>query len=198
MVRPNKFRETPPRRGLQGFFTSGYFLEDVEMDAPNILRTAERKKILSNIESLGLLSAAEKAGLSLSKVLPSIYLPACAHPAANSTSTAALTVVSPTLAFCRHVHVGTAPGLLAWPVSSIGRWQKAVRARQWVHCAAGEPEAAVHGGAAGPAEHARAAAGVGPGRHIFALAAAPRCLPGCAAGLSALARMGGLSAYTES
>jgi hypothetical protein len=58
------------RWGSQGFFTSGYFLEDVEMDAPNILRTAERKKILSNIESLGLLSAAEKAGLSLSKVLP--------------------------------------------------------------------------------------------------------------------------------
>lgn len=53
---------------LQGFFTSGYFLEDVEVDSPNLLKTAERKKILSNIESLGLLSAAEKAGLSLSKV----------------------------------------------------------------------------------------------------------------------------------
>ena len=52
----------------QGFFTSGYFLEDVEVESPNILKTAERKKILSNIESLGLLSAAEKAGLSLSKV----------------------------------------------------------------------------------------------------------------------------------
>ncbi len=38
------------------------------MESPNILKTAERKKILSNIESLGLLSAAEKAGLSLSKV----------------------------------------------------------------------------------------------------------------------------------
>jgi hypothetical protein len=52
----------------QGFFGTGYFVEDQETDAPNILRTAERKKILSNIESLGLLSAVEKAGLSLSKV----------------------------------------------------------------------------------------------------------------------------------
>jgi len=52
----------------QGFFTSGYFLEDKETDAPNYLKSFERKKILSNVESLGLLSAAEKAGLSLSKV----------------------------------------------------------------------------------------------------------------------------------
>ncbi len=44
------------------------------MDAPNYLRTAERKKVLSNIESLGLLSAAEKAGLSLSKVNPRTIL----------------------------------------------------------------------------------------------------------------------------
>jgi hypothetical protein len=51
----------------QGFFGYGYFVEDSEMDAPNYLKTAERKKVLSNIESLGLLSAAEKAGLSLSK-----------------------------------------------------------------------------------------------------------------------------------
>ena len=43
-------------------------MEDKETDAPNYLRTLERKKVLSNIESLGLLSAAEKAGLSLSKV----------------------------------------------------------------------------------------------------------------------------------
>ena len=53
---------------LQGFFGSGYFVEDKETDAPNYLRTLERKKVLSNIEQLGLLSAAEKAGLSLSKV----------------------------------------------------------------------------------------------------------------------------------
>ncbi len=46
-------------------------MEDKELDAPNFLKTAERKKVLSNIESLGLLSAAEKAGLTLSKVLPS-------------------------------------------------------------------------------------------------------------------------------
>ena len=58
--------------GLQGFFGSGYFVEDKETDAPNYLRTLERKKVLSNIESLGLLSAAEKAGLSLSKVTPSL------------------------------------------------------------------------------------------------------------------------------
>ena len=55
----------------QGFFGYGYFVEDKELDAPNFLKTAERKKVLSNIESLGLLSAAEKAGLTLSKVLPS-------------------------------------------------------------------------------------------------------------------------------
>lgn len=54
---------------MQGFFGYGYFVEDKELDAPNFLKTAERKKVLSNIESLGLLSAAEKAGLSLSKVL---------------------------------------------------------------------------------------------------------------------------------
>ncbi|BDA47662.1 hypothetical protein COCOBI_10-5130 [Coccomyxa sp. Obi] len=52
----------------KGFFGYGYFVEDKEMDAPNFLKTAERKKVLSNIESLGLLSAAEKAGLSLSKL----------------------------------------------------------------------------------------------------------------------------------
>ncbi|KAK9905517.1 hypothetical protein WJX75_001390 [Coccomyxa subellipsoidea] len=52
----------------KGFFGYGYFVEDSEMDAPNYLKTAERKKVLSNIESLGLLSAAEKAGLSLSKL----------------------------------------------------------------------------------------------------------------------------------
>lgn len=52
----------------QGFFGYGYFVEDKELDAPNFLKTAERKKILSNIESLGLLSAAEKAGITLSKV----------------------------------------------------------------------------------------------------------------------------------
>ena len=49
-------------------------MEDKETDAPNYLRTLERKKVLSNIESLGLLSAAEKAGLSLSKVTPSLWL----------------------------------------------------------------------------------------------------------------------------
>lgn len=54
---------------VQGFFGYGYFVEDKELDAPNFLKTAERKKVLSNIESLGLLSAAEKAGLTLSKVL---------------------------------------------------------------------------------------------------------------------------------
>ena len=43
-------------------------MEDKEADAPNYLRSLERKKVLSNIEQLGLLSAAEKAGLSLSKV----------------------------------------------------------------------------------------------------------------------------------
>ena len=52
----------------QCFFTSGYFVEDKEASAPNYLRSLERKKVLSNIEQLGLLSAAEKAGLSLSKV----------------------------------------------------------------------------------------------------------------------------------
>lgn len=54
----------------QGFFSSGYFVEDKETDAPNYLRTLERKKVLSNIEQLGLLSALEKSGLSLSKVRP--------------------------------------------------------------------------------------------------------------------------------
>lgn len=48
------------------------------MDAPNYLKTAEKKKILSNIESLGLLSAAEKAGLSLSKVcIMQCFSPRC-------------------------------------------------------------------------------------------------------------------------
>ncbi len=43
-------------------------MEDKETDAPNYLRTLERKKVLSNIEQSGLLSSLEKAGLSLSKV----------------------------------------------------------------------------------------------------------------------------------
>ena len=64
---------------LQGFFGSGYFVEDKETDAPNYLRTLERKKVLSNIEQLGLLSAAEKAGLSLSKVTPSPPQPSHNH-----------------------------------------------------------------------------------------------------------------------
>lgn len=62
---------------VQGFFGSGYFMEDKEDDAPNYLRSLERKKVLSNIERLGLLSAAEKAGLSLSKVS---YLNISFHP----------------------------------------------------------------------------------------------------------------------
>lgn len=71
----------------QGFFTSGYFVEDKEANAPNYLRSLERKKVLSNIEQLGLLSAAEKAGLSLSKVSccnvassPTAELSLCSNP----------------------------------------------------------------------------------------------------------------------
>ena len=71
----------------QGFFTSGYFVEDKEADAPNYLRSLERKKVLSNIEQLGLLSAAEKAGLSLSKV-------GCLDTASRPTSLVDAAVIS--------------------------------------------------------------------------------------------------------
>lgn len=52
----------------KGIGSLGYLLEDKEKASPNVFKQLEKKKILSSVESLGLLSAAEKAGLSLSKI----------------------------------------------------------------------------------------------------------------------------------
>lgn len=51
-----------------GFFTSGYLLEDKERRSVNTLKVVEKNKLLSLTESLGLLSAADKAGFNLAKV----------------------------------------------------------------------------------------------------------------------------------
>lgn len=52
----------------KGFWGTGIFLEDNEKPAVNIFKKVEQKKVLSSVEKLGLLSAAEKAGFSLSKI----------------------------------------------------------------------------------------------------------------------------------
>ena len=55
---------------MQGFFGTGYFLEGRKKpDAKySYLRQLEKKKILSGVERIKLLSKLEKAGLTLSKV----------------------------------------------------------------------------------------------------------------------------------
>mmetsp|Transcript_9226 Transcript_9226/g.32056 ORF Transcript_9226/g.32056 Transcript_9226/m.32056 type:complete len:183 (+) Transcript_9226:37-585(+) len=52
----------------RGAVTTGIFVEDGEATSRNFLKSAEKKKLLSQVESAGLLSAAEKAGLTLSKI----------------------------------------------------------------------------------------------------------------------------------
>jgi len=52
----------------KGFFGSGYLLEDRERAPVNTLKVIERKKILSQAEKLGVLSAADKAGFNLAKM----------------------------------------------------------------------------------------------------------------------------------
>lgn len=52
----------------KGFFGTGLFLEDNEKPTVNIFKRVEQKKLLSNVEKLGLLSKAEKAGFTLSKI----------------------------------------------------------------------------------------------------------------------------------
>jgi hypothetical protein len=53
---------------LQGYFTNGYFVEAPSASDASYLKKIEKKKLLSGVESLGLLSKAEKAGLTLSTV----------------------------------------------------------------------------------------------------------------------------------
>eukprot|EP00210_Caulerpa_lentillifera_P007931 g7570.t1 len=50
------------------FIGYGYFSEDQESSSVNIFERLERKKVLSSVEQAGLLTAAEKAGLSLTKI----------------------------------------------------------------------------------------------------------------------------------
>lgn len=50
------------------FLGTGLFVEDSEKAEVNILERVEKKKVLSGVESMGLLTMAENAGLSLSKV----------------------------------------------------------------------------------------------------------------------------------
>lgn len=52
----------------QGYFTNGYFVEAPSSSDASYLKKIEKKKLLSGVESLGLLSKAEKAGLTLSTV----------------------------------------------------------------------------------------------------------------------------------
>lgn len=60
---------------LQGYFTNGYFLESPDKGSSTYLKTIEKKKLLSGVESLGLLSKAEKAGLTLSTVIDPFVSP---------------------------------------------------------------------------------------------------------------------------
>lgn len=52
----------------KSFLGTGLFVEDSEKSEVNILERMEKKKVLSGVESMGLLTLAENAGLSLSKV----------------------------------------------------------------------------------------------------------------------------------
>lgn len=54
--------------GSQGFFGSGYFNEGNASPDNNYLKRIEAKKLLSSIEKSGLLSKADQAGLTLSRV----------------------------------------------------------------------------------------------------------------------------------
>lgn len=54
----------------QGYFTSGYFLESQDNGDTPYLKKIENKKLLTGVQNLGLLSKAEKAGLTLSKAWP--------------------------------------------------------------------------------------------------------------------------------
>lgn len=50
------------------FFGTGLFLEDGESKSVDVLERVQKKKILTSVEKLGLLSLAEKSGLTLSKI----------------------------------------------------------------------------------------------------------------------------------
>jgi hypothetical protein len=46
----------------------GYFLEDKEVGTKSVFKKIEEKKLLSTVQNLGLLSKAEAAGFTLSKI----------------------------------------------------------------------------------------------------------------------------------
>ncbi|KAL3692652.1 hypothetical protein R1sor_006303 [Riccia sorocarpa] len=50
------------------WFGAGIFAENTEEEPVNIVKTLEKKKLLSQVEKAGLLSKAESAGLSLSSI----------------------------------------------------------------------------------------------------------------------------------
>uniref|UniRef100_A0A7R9SVL3 Uncharacterized protein n=1 Tax=Polyblepharides amylifera TaxID=1486889 RepID=A0A7R9SVL3_9CHLO len=50
------------------FFTTGLFVEDNEKQEANYLKKIEEKSLLSSIEGLGLLTFADKNGITLSKI----------------------------------------------------------------------------------------------------------------------------------
>merc|ERR1711990_1416996 len=52
----------------KGLGSVGIFLEDKETKSYNLIERLAKRKVLSSVEQSGLLSAAEKAGLTLSKV----------------------------------------------------------------------------------------------------------------------------------
>ncbi|KAK9814674.1 hypothetical protein WJX72_009598 [[Myrmecia] bisecta] len=52
----------------KGFFGTGYFREEADQNVDSYLKRIEKKKILSGVEGLGLLSKAEKAGLTLTQI----------------------------------------------------------------------------------------------------------------------------------
>lgn len=58
----------PALARTQGFFGSGYFNEGNASADNNYLKRIEGKKLLSSLEKSGLLSKADKAGLTLSRV----------------------------------------------------------------------------------------------------------------------------------
>ena len=55
---------------VQGFFGTGYFVEGKKKPDPkySYLKQLEKKRVLSGVEKIKLLSRMEKAGLTLSKV----------------------------------------------------------------------------------------------------------------------------------
>ncbi|KFM22975.1 hypothetical protein F751_0333 [Auxenochlorella protothecoides] len=50
------------------WFGAGYFAEEKDVSPSSMYRKIEKKKVLSGVERLGLLSKAEKAGLTLTKI----------------------------------------------------------------------------------------------------------------------------------